>query len=75
MRILLQYKKKTTFFLFFSVDVFNAFEYLTAKKLLYLFYVNLCTFYPVGYNFVVILFEENRFGFNFEQMELFCIPH
>lgn len=54
-------------------------EYLTAKQK-YLFYVYLCTFYSVGYNFVVIFFyfiflEEDGFGFNFEQMELFCIPY
>lgn len=30
-------------------------EYLTAKQK-YLFYVYLCTFYSVGYNFVVIFF-------------------
>lgn len=73
MRILLQYKKKL-FSLFFSrcfrAQCFWVFNY-NKKKCIYL-----CVFmYPVRYNFVVILFEENRFGFNFEQMELFCNPH
>lgn len=74
MQIILEYSKKC-----FSVDVsvLDAFEYLitTTKKYYCIYFMCIYVHFPVGYYFAVILFEENGVGFNFEQTDLFCIPH